>query len=501
MAGGLMQLVAYGAQDIYLTGNPMITYFKVVYRRHTNFAIESIQQTFNGSTQFGGPRLGAVIPRNGDLINAVYIQVELPDVSWTSTVGNTGAILRWTDNIGHHLLQQMDVEIGGQLVDRQYSDWLEIWAQLTVPAGQQRGYREMIGQDPLTDFGIPQGLQAAQDISAASGTIRGRTIYVPLQFWFCRNVGLSIPLIALQYHEVKIYVTFSSFSSLIINQNGTVQSGTSNTFSSITVSPPNNGFFAASLWIDYIYLDTDERRRFAQVTHEYLIEQVQTQTAIISPGVEVTIPLVLNHPVKEIIWVCRSEAAEVYNKWSNYTTHSATLHSGRTASLADVKYDMAIDASTSTAYTYPTGIQWGNLRTLTNQSMTAPPNSLNPVTRAKLQFNGQERFAAREGDYFNLVQSRDRHTNIPDSPGINVYSFALRPEEHQPSGSCNFSRIDVVKLIMTTQSGIEPVDFTVPDNRVSAVDFSTSRWNVSIFATNYNILRIMSGMGAVAYTS
>ena len=230
MTGGLMQLVAYGAQDIYLTGNPMITYFKVVYRRHTNFAMESIQQTFNGTPGFAN-RVTALISRNGDLVSGMHLEVNLPQVNQA-----------WTNDVGHHVVQQVEVEIGGQLIDRHYSDWLEIWAQLTVPASKRLGYRQMIGQDPVAAAdGAAGGLQTLAVANAVGGS---RTLFVPLQFWFCRNVGLALPLIALQYHEVKVNITFNSLATLTA---GAIQAGS----------------LTSTLWVDYIYLDTDERRRFA----------------------------------------------------------------------------------------------------------------------------------------------------------------------------------------------------------------------------------------------
>ena len=407
-----MQLVAYGAQDIYLTGNPMITYFKVVYRRHTNFAMESIQQTFNGSINFGS-RVTALISRNGDLVSGMHLEITLPSTT------NAG----WTYDIGHHLVQQVEVEIGGQLIDRHYSDWLEIWAQLTVPASKRLGYRYMIGQDPVDATGANTVHQAAAAVAAGI-----RTLFVPLQFWFCRNVGLALPLIALQYHEVKVNVQFAQF----------VQ-GTTTLAGNAAI---NAGSLDAKLWVDYIYLDTDERRRFAQVSHEYLIEQLQftgdeSATAVGSK----TINLNFNHPVKELIWV--------YSQ-----TGRAPSNYGR-------------DGEAMTAYdNYATnGVQ-----------------CTNPVTNAILKLNGQDRFAQRDGNYFSRVQPNAHHTSIPVSAGINVYSFALKPEEHQPSGTCNFSRIDNAKLQLTL-AGV------------------AAGGRVKVFATNYNVLRVMSGMGGLAYSN
>ena len=249
-----MQLVAYGAQDIYLTGNPMITYFKVVYRRHTNFAMESIQQTFSGTPGWGN-RVTALISRNGDLVNGMTLEV---------TLGAINGGDRWTENVGHFIMSQVEVEIGGQLIDRHYADWLEIWAQLTVPASKKAGYKQMIGQSPKDTLGQPTGLQNATEANVVTTTVRAlasRKLYIPLQFWFCRNVGLALPLIALQYHEVKVNITFNNYVNVAMNADGTAAgAGDATTLS-------------ADLWVDYIYLDTDERRRFAQVSHEYLIDR------------------------------------------------------------------------------------------------------------------------------------------------------------------------------------------------------------------------------------
>jgi hypothetical protein len=431
MTGGLMQLVAYGAQDIYLTGNPMITYFKVVYRRHTNFAMESIQQTFNGTAAFNN-RVTALISRNGDLVSGMMLEILLPILNETTDLGGAGnADARYHHDVGHHLLKQVEIEIGGQLIDRHYGDWLEVWSQLTVPASKELGYRWMIGQDLRT---AASGDGPLQDLA---GQVIGRKIYVPLQFWFCRNVGLALPLIALQYHEVKVNIQFASQVD--------VCRGT-----------PVTTNLSANLWVDYIYLDTDERRRFAQVSHEYLIEQLQLNTEAYpaAPGaaltVSKTVDLNFNHPVKELVWVCKETVVtdevipNVFRQSSRYILASEPM---------------------------------GAHDNFTGASMFGS----NPVRRAKLQLNGHDRFAEREGAYFNKVQTFQAHTRIPASPGVNVYSFALKPEEHQPSGTCNFSRIDNAKLNLT----------------LGDVDGGS----ILVFATNYNVLRVMSGMGGLAYSN
>jgi hypothetical protein len=424
MAGGLMQIVAYGAQDVYLTGNPQITFFKVVYRRHTNFACEAIEQTFNGQADFGR-RVTTTIARNGDLIHRCYLQATLPSLEATA------GCMRWVDHVGHHLIKQVEVEIGGQRIDRQYGDWLQIWYDLTLEPGHRHalghGYDDMIGQG---DADLETSLQCDKTEHDEY------TLYVPLQFWFCRNAGLALPLIALQYHEVKINLDFRTYEELII---------TDAAFGAFVKTP---ALVSASLWVDYVYLDTEERRRFAQVSHEYLIEQLQFtgEEAVTANTTSYKAKLSFNHPIKELIWVAQDEEHIDDKQWSNYTNINA------------FNTDNCFDPSTSTV------------------------RALNPVTTAKLQLNGQDRFATRAGRYFNLVQPYQHHTNIPESPGINVYSFALKPEEHQPSGSANFSRIDNATLNL-------------------GLIASDNGYKVRVYAVNYNVLRIMSGMGGTAYSN
>ena len=283
MGGGLMQLVAYGAQDIYLTGNPQITFFKVVYRRHTNFSMESIEQTFNGTADFG-KKVTCTISRNGDLIHRVYLQVSLPQVR----AANAATSFRWVNWLGHALVKNVEVEIGGQRIDKHYGDWLHIWNELTQTAGHQAGYANMVGNVPR----LTQTVMGAAGTSALdreecdeAACTPATTLYIPLQFWFCRNPGLALPLIALQYHEVKINLEFRAASECYW-VGGSTQ----------TLSPSTISLTSASLYVDYIYLDTDERRRFAQVSHEYLIEQLQFTGDESVNSVSNKIKLNFNHP-------------------------------------------------------------------------------------------------------------------------------------------------------------------------------------------------------------
>jgi hypothetical protein len=401
MGGGLMQLVAYGAQDVYLTGNPQITFFKVVYRRHTNFSMEAIEQTWNGTSVSSG-RCTATISRNGDLVSRLYIEIG------GTTGNNTNG-----DNVGSSFINYVELEIGGQRIDKHSGKWMETWAELTEP--NPSGTVAAINASTASGDGT-----LFQNMSGMGGVMGENNVlvkcFVPLQFWFCRNPGLALPLIALQYHEVKV----------ILDQ-----------FVDTTFP---NGNITNKLWADYIYLDTDERRRFAQVSHEYLIEQVQEQALSNSSGDH---ELHFNHPVKELIWSAASTAP------------------GTVTATSLVQVCGTVGGGDDFLGTF------------------------------KLKLNGHDRFAERNYKYFSRNQVWQHHSGhgglnsgaVGDSGGSNdsicVYSFALKPEEHQPSGTCNFSRIDTAQL-NTSEAFVA---------------------NTHIFAVNYNVLRIMSGMGGLAYSN
>jgi len=442
MGGGLLQLVAYGAQDVYLTGNPQITFFKVAYRRHTNFAIEAIEQTFNGNAGFGS-RVTCQITRNGDLINRVYLRAKFTNTNTQAAADadeNKGIAL--VPYFGLKLLKTIELEIGGQRIDKHYAEWLYVWNELSLPAGKRDGYYLMVGGDRY-NHSIYLAAQQSYYVN------------VPLEFWFCRNVGLALPLIALQYHEVKINIEFEELVNLVdtsknfsnraftmLNKGGTPITDASLDNSEISGNSSNVTLTDVALWVDYIFLDTDERRRFAQLTHEYLIEQLQfTGSDAITGNSSSTksIRMNFNHPCKELVWYVKptqtgAGAAKLY--WTNFSN-----------------------------------------RTTDNNTYAGK----NPITTAKIQLNGNDRFAERNGDYFSLVQPYQHHENSPDvfHKGINVYSFAIKPEEHQPSGTLNMSRIDTA--ILSVGSSVDG--------------------NIYIYTTNYNVLRILSGMGGLAYSN
>jgi hypothetical protein len=577
-----MQLVAYGAQDVYLTGNPQITFWKVTYRRYTNFAIESIEQTFNGQADFGR-RVQCVISRNGDLAYRTYLQVTLPEInqhmglSSYSSTQNQGVYARWLDFPGEQLIAQVEVEIGGQRIDRQYGDWMHIWNQLTMTSEQQRGYFKMIGNttgltfitDPsFSDVDGPCDSQAPRQVCAPRNALPETTLYIPLQFWFCTNPGLALPLIALQYHEVKINLDIRPIDECLwavttLNCNENPYSGLSGQSSigrSVAASIAyNQSLVAASLYVDYVFLDTDERRRMAQNPHEYLITQLQFTGDESVGSSSNKIKLNFNHPVKELIWVVQPDqnvdycssltcdallfkvlGAQPFNYTDAIDALPNAIHAfGGPASIAGDKNAYidanglfqdagAIDIQPGSQFTgywngpenpynevnlggnavpfnmaglsadaiadlvadsgphkENAGVSDAGTFVLSETSLDMHCWGQNPVVTAKLQLNGQDRFSEREGTYFSWVQPSQAHTRAPDE-GINVYSFALRPEEHQPSGTCNFSRIDNATLQLVLSNA------TVEGTKTA---------KVRVYATNYNVLRIMSGMGGLAYSN
>lgn len=454
MGGGLLQLVAYGAQDVVLTSNPQITFFKTVHRRHTNFAMENIQNNFSGTTTFGRSST-CTISRNGDLVHKVYLKVTLPTIDslLLASSTNQGPIWGWCRKTGHALIKSVEVEIGGQKIDKHYGEWMDAWSQLTIPTEKKDGYAAMInGYDGDTGYRVEPD-------------DRPVVLYIPLQFWFCTNPGLALPLIALQYHEVKIKVDFRDKKEMLMIQHDGVQTSMGdgsalgwNSNWDDGESREDRGFqksfelwqgqqnqkgggsapqlslisdnLSAELMVDYIYLDTDERRRFAQVSHEYLITQLQHTGDETFTKTNESIRLNFNHPVKELVWLTVADEAVRWNEWFYYED---------------------ID---------------------TEDSM---------IESGKLMLNGHDRFAERDGSYFSLVQPFQHHTCVPVT-GINVYSFALKPEDIQPSGTCNFSRIDNATLKLSKKP-------------------ETGSSKIKIFATNYNLLRIMSGMGGLAYAN
>jgi hypothetical protein len=434
------------------------------------------------------------------------------------------------------MISQVEVEIGGQRIDRQYGDWMHLWNQLTLSKEQERGYFKMVGNTTqltfITDPSFasvdgPCASNAPVQVCEPRNALPETTLYIPFQFWYCRNPGLALPLIALQYHEVKINLDIRPIDECLWAVSDLT---CADSVSKRVSGAYNQSLVAASLYVDYVFLDTDERRRMAQNPHEYLIEQLQFTGDESVGSSSNKIKLNFNHPCKELIWVVQPDANVDY---CSSLTCGTLLY--KTLGAQPFNYTDGIDALPNSimAFGSKAGVAGGADSFITGSglfndsgandaaggaSWTGGPSDAtypgffsaenssvsdagtfvlaessldmhcwgqNPVVTAKLQLNGQDRFSEREGTYFDLVQPYQHHTRAPDT-GINVYSFALRPEEHQPSGSCNFSRIDNATLQLVLSN---------------ATVTGTATAKVRVYAVNYNVLRVMSGMGGLAYSN
>jgi hypothetical protein len=414
--GGLLQLVAVGKQDVFLTGNPQITWFKMVYRRYTNFAIESQAMFFDGDPDFG-KRLSCLVPRRGDLLGPLVLEVTLPALTLTD-----GTPVSYTNSIGHALIESVTLEIGEQEIDTQTGEWMEIWSKMTTSASVRDGFNDMIGT--YDGYTTPQNF----------GPLK---LYIPLRFWFCKNPGLALPLLALQYHPIRINLKLRPLQELFYSPD-LANSAICNTLAVNPVKITDLRMFG-----DYVYLDVEERRRFVSNTHEYLIEQVQYTPSISIPigSLTATVPLEFNHPIRELLWVFQRSKMLTNHEYFNYSNLSLTETGLRRDLMAD----------------------------------------------AKLQLDGYDRFDRRDAGYFRLVQPFQHHSVVPNNAFIYNYCFALRPEELQPSGSINASRIDSFVLQMNV----------VPDGTTAP---AKGNMYTRVYATNHNVLRIVNGFGGLLFT-
>ena len=465
MGGGFIQLAAYGAQDLYLTGNPQISYFIMVYKRYTNFAIENVRQYFTGQADFG-KRVYCQVDRVGDLMSQTFLVVDLPSLEHYYT---DDAKYYWVNSVGHALIEEIEMEIGGKVIDRHYSVWMEIWVELTLPAGKYRAYGRMTGRTQNSSFFNYEGEYK---------------LYVPLHFWFCRDIGLSLPLIALQNHEVRFNVKFRNVRELIVKKFNNEESSCSLVdLPKCTLNTNEISLKNAFLYIDYIFLEDKERRIFAQKNHQYLIDQVQlNQTVLYSGGekgnplsedtglliecpetdtspdcatrlVEHKIEIDFNHPVIEMVWVYQNQTNLKQDTEANFKGNEI--------------FNFGIDKECN--------------RTEIDQTKALYNIANHPLQHATLYIEGKERFEERDAMYFNTIQIYQRHKNNPIDYIYN-YSFSLDPENARPSGACNFSRIDNSHFIMKINNKlINP--------------------RLSIYARNYNVLEIKAGMAGIRYSN
>ena len=548
MGGGLMQLVAYGAQDIYLTGNPQITFFKVVYRRHTNFSMEHIEQTINGISGWN-KTITSIISRTGDLLHTI-------NLDWKST-NTTDVNMRIPHNFGHYMIDWIRLDIGGTEIDKIYGHWMEVNSRLTIPNHSKviGSYsKQMINtiSDPPNTVANPSAAAFIESISSdlsntipqntnfqqmtGAGGVDGvskskiktksnlpRHLQIPIPFWFCKNPGLALPLIALQYHDIKINIKFKDNYQMKSYDaaTGEIINASEDAFSKEIFGSDSGTTDTFKVYCEYIYLDTEERRRFAQVTHEYLIEQVQREEHYVTNGSPNSFRLAFNHPVKELIFCADwGENRDVTNMWPDLKANG-TYCGYSSADSTDFSKD-------SVAGWLP-GIGSDDTTVslkLNNHDRFSADKPLYYFTRYQAHkhhsgpvqlYSHNPQIVGGEGHYqaggCSHTQVNNELNRIQDS--IGVYSFALKPEEHQPSGSCNFSRIDNCMLSFKNLH-LNPSSQDIQafcnahqlqgggaSHHPALGDYANipPKSTMIIYAINYNVLRIMSGMGGLAYSN
>lgn len=523
MTGGLIQLAAVGIQDIFLTKDPQITFFKMVYRRHTNFSYEPIRQDFDQKPDFK-KRTTCTISKNGDLVGKILLVIELPQIKeFFNTFGiDTLTKFAWVRKIGYAIIKEIEIEIGGQVVDKHYGEWLNIWAELTQRT-DDCGLNKMIGNIP--------------ELYTFSNGKDSYTLYIPLQFWFSRASGLALPIVSLQYSDVKINIELNDFDKChIITPTHYIElendfvpfkpfdyiqqnlSSNDSRFGQFTyfdnetkrmyyTKISSNNFEANNLpsnsklridnnypynvinnyndpykifststqaWVypkigsttnptkaytyiyqplrnitirdcylivDYYYVDDDERSRFANSRHDYLIEQLQFsgEKTFDSPNNNINIDFL--HPSKLVIWIAQqsfllnTENNDLFNYTNNYQYN---------------KYDQLIGE--------------------------------NLINNETIYLNSHERLSMRNWAYFNYVQAYQNFSYDPDE-GINIYSFALFPEKIYPNGTCNMSQIDSSFVKFTTEPIIN----------------STNKGKFRAYSLGYNVYRIANGLGGIVF--
>lgn len=565
MTGGQLQLSKYGTQNSYLNGNPQMTFFKTVYKRYSHFSMEMIRIDFEGSQSLANnvdTLMRCKIERNGDLINKIYFAINLPDIYsyyWNDNDGSGSGVnaeFQWVPNIGTQIIRKCTLNIGGNKISELYGQWIEIWHEIFLDSAGKNNFDSLIGHHP--DLFMPahngwnRGFYPTSTLDPELNvnpeyqsifseflknpylqppSIRGRQIYVPIPFWFCNNPGLALPLISLQYHEIYLEIEtrpiIELYTIIETRHNGIVPIGARTSPNEtlwwhhignfITGIDPNSftdnmylgdgnsniqGWNMDShLLVNYIFLDDDERRKFALNNHEYLIEQVFRQEFDGIVGIK-SLKLNLQHPVKYLVWCGqRDDVSKKLNRHNNYTNwideyippgsdpYIKILGAVSSDELYYLYNNNEIDTHSD-----------GSYKTLDNDSsgqVSILPTKFNfkyynedIIKSSRILFDGIERFSSKNSIYFRYLQLYQHNIKNDTKSGINMYSFSIDPSRYQPSGSCNMSRISNVHLEIETQD--------VPPEKENQ---DTYKYNVFVYAINYNILKITGGMAGIAFAN
>lgn len=460
MAGGLMQILATGSADQWLTGNPSMSFFKQVYKHTTPFALESVRQTFmTAPTLLKNERSTYTcrIGRVGDLLKDVYLSFELPDIYSDATMR-----FQWIRHVAHHMIYSYSVRLDTVLIDEGYGEWLDIWTELSMPPGKRGAYDRMIGN--IGAYTSPQALDpkvtcinnrlsySYYPVSAGKPSIPRRRFYVPLPFWFTKSPALALPLVGLQYQTCDVTIELKSYEEIFQLWDAQAACYWSpatwrrkypeqadktdlNAFLG-GLSAANGLDLNAYLECQYVFLGDDERRHVAYYPADMLIDRVARTDTKGLRGQTSLVDLTLNMPIKELIWITRRTDAYDRNELSNLTNH------------------------------FPESEDYGILKT------------------AKIMWNGLDRIEEKPSAYFNLLQPFQHHTNSAKQ-GIYCYSFALHPENMQPSGTFNASAVNKIQLYVTT---VEPDD-------------DSYEYELVAYGLYYNVFRVAHGSGSMLYAN
>lgn len=525
-----MQLVSYGSEDLYLTGNPQITFFKVVYQRYTNFAYEWIPQVFDPLLSFSTitqSKMDCPLNRDGDLIRDVSLVVDLPDIYSTAEEN-----FKWVDNLGHYLVYYSEFTIAGQSISKIYGQWMNIWADLTVPDSRRPGFNELIGNteelnNPLVYYG---------DISSTTiPTIRKTRLRIPLPFWFCEHPGLAVPFIALQYTEMRIVIEFQPINNWFTIGNPPVSPQTlfdapldvnGSNHLELRASLLNQGFSSASVFwkfvnglnvpngtwgqytfldVKYVFLDSPERRLFANSTHEYLITQPERLVFRGLSGGNNREQIDFYHNVKEMIWVFQRDDVDARNQWSNFTTLPSNkdyptlinwINARNNALVLGLSPDELANQMLPSGLTVSQFISFINCTDVdyqTKKKIIAFDQYFNIFYYGKFIFNQHDRQEEKPHFYYAYEEPYDAHTSAPGKmKQIYMMSFADKPEMVQPSGTANFGRFQKAEF-----------QFTLKDRTpmLSNCIEPTEQYNLFFYVRQMNILRIMNGLGGLVFAN
>jgi len=467
-----MSLLAVGAQDQYLTVSPQMSYFKQVYQRPTNFGMQSIKSVFSTNPVLGpkGQTFTCQIGRYGDLLKDIALGITLPAIYSNDTLR-----FRWTNNISKYMMNTYTCTIDTQQIDQRWGEWMDIWNELSLSfdkktafdnlSGNVQTYMNPVAPKPMVIIKNNRIAFSYYPVSTGPNdpSIPARAIYIPLDFWFCKNPSLALPLIGLQYQVVNVIISFRSIEDLYQVWNASTGMYMSPTrYNDLSILNRTNapkvsiGMFTqfgggglntvdikASLDVNYVFLDSPERTYIAGTSIDYLVEQVSRND---TAGVvmQTTNNLILSNPIKEMIWVLRRSDANLYNDWSNFTASQP----------AD----------------------------------TSRP----PLVQGKMIWNGLERFEMKPFNYFNQLVPYQCHASCPRE-GIYCYSFALNPERLQPSGSFNATMVSSIQL----QLSMNPFTTTTTPHVASS---GATEYELITYALQYNVFRMLAGRGSMVFT-